>query len=140
MRKILFLALFTAIGTALLFAGNRPAAADCLDYDHDGVCHFMDCDDFNPEITNNGDVDADGDGFTVCMGDCADDDPTIQFCLRTVTKTAPNIVPFYTVPADNCGGLTVHHSFYHCLIYPDGTKKCEDQPFWTYDEDILSNC
>jgi hypothetical protein len=140
MRKILYLALLTMMSALVLFANNRPATADCVDFDNDGVCSFLDCDDFNPNITNNGDVDEDGDGFTVCMGDCDDGDPAVQFCLRTIIKTDPHRVPFYTVPSENCGGLTIHHEFYRCTIDPAGSKCCETTPFWTYDEEVLKNC
>jgi hypothetical protein len=139
MRKFLFLALFAVAGAVLLSAGGRRANADCPDFDNDGVCNLFDCDDFNAQITNNGDVDADGDGFTVCMGDCQDDDPAIQLCRRVIDKTQYDPQPLPNQGNTGCG-YTIHHSFYHCIILHDGTRLCDAQPLWGYNETVLNNC
>jgi hypothetical protein len=106
MRKFLFLALFAAIGAALLLAGNRPAAA-CIDNDNDGVCREYDCDDSSPLKSSTADLD--GDGYSECDGDCRDDDPSITFCAETAWKRFP---VFYEPGEQNCRtGITVTRTF-----------------------------
>ncbi|HEX8634838.1 MAG TPA: hypothetical protein VF703_11885 [Pyrinomonadaceae bacterium] len=133
MRAILCLALM--FGALLLFPSAPAPVSGCTDYDQDGVCAPIDCNDFNPTIAYDGDDD--GDGFTVCQGDCADDDPTIHKCKDSLRQYPV----FYNPPEQPCqSGYTLTTQLFHCYTQPDGTRICDPEPFYQYDSPFLRDC
>jgi hypothetical protein len=132
-RGVLCLSVLTIV-FALLLSGNSRSAIAFADYDQDGVPAGPDCNDFNPTIAY--DADDDLDGFTICQGDCADDDPTIHKCAES-HRQYPVI---YNPPETPCHtGFTVHTKAYHCW-YVCGVQFCESEPFMEYDTDYLKDC
>jgi hypothetical protein len=134
MRTIFGLALLTIMG-ALLLSGTTRTASSCSDYDQDGVCPPTDCNDFNPTINYDGDYD--GDGVTVCQGDCMDDDPTVLKCGE-IHREYPVI---YSPPEQPCRqGYTVTTSLHNCWYGDFGQLYCDTTPFYEYDTNYLRDC
>lgn len=100
-----------------------PKAISCTDMDSDGTCAPADCDDHDRSRSMQ---DVDGDGVTSCAGDCADYDPTINYCDGySDSYIAP---PDYT--QDPSGGMTCTVKNYTVLKYkcttsPAGQTTCE---------------
>lgn len=134
MRSILCLALLTTMGALLLSTNMRPAGG-CTDWDQDYVCAASDCNDSNPTVGYDGDYD--GDGFTVCEGDCMDDDPAIHKCGE-VRRVYPI---FYNPPEAPCKeGYTITTKLYECWYDAFGVKHCATQPYYQYDTNYLRDC
>jgi hypothetical protein len=135
MRIVLCLALLMMMGALLLSTSTRPVGG-CTDWDEDGVCAGVDCNDSNPTINYDGD--ADGDGFTVCQGDCMDEDPSIHKCGET-HKQYPII---YNPPEQPCKqGYTITTKLYRCWYDSNGVfLGCESQPYYQYDTNYLRDC
>lgn len=134
MKLMMCLTVLVMIGVVVLFTDTRPASG-CTDWDEDGVCAENDCNDFNPTVGYDGD--ADGDGSTVCQGDCADDDPSILRCGE-VFRMYP---VFYNPPEQPCSeGYTITTKLFNCWPQPDGTLCCEATPFYEYDTNYLRGC
>lgn len=134
MRLILCLALLMMMGALLLSTGMRPVSS-CTDWDEDSVCAENDCNDFNPTVGYDGDND--GDGSTVCQGDCADDDPTILRC-GDVLRMYP---VYYYPPEQPCReGYTITTKLYNCWYGDFGVKYCDTQPYYQYDTNYLRDC
>jgi hypothetical protein len=128
------LTLLVMIGVVLLFTDTRSASG-CTDWDEDGVCAEWDCNDFNPSVLYDGDND--GDGFTVCSGDCDDDDPSIHHCGE-IYRMYP---VYYQPPEQPCReGFTVTTKLYNCWYDECGVKYCDTEPYYQYDTDYLRDC
>ena len=130
MKMILCLALL--LGAFLLFPGSRPVNG-CSDWDQDGVCAEVDCNDFNPTVNYDGDDD--GDGFTVCQGDCADDDPTIHKCQES-HRMYPVI---YNPPEQPChSGYMLWRARYSCELPANNVINCTF--LWSDEAPFLRDC
>lgn len=114
----------TLIGCALLicalllFPISIPTVG-CTDSDGDGDCQPSDCNDNNPEQNS---LDIDGDGYTSCVNDCDDFDPSVNRC-----KVSRQQYPIYSYPEADCYRLVETYKYYNC---PPGQT----------DEDPLTNC
>jgi hypothetical protein len=128
MRKLMVL---TLLASALLLFSTPHTANSCTDWDQDGVCAPYDCNDFNPTVGYDGDYD--GDGYTVCSGDCMDDDPTVHRC-GNVHQYFP---VYYNPPEQPCqSGYNLHTNYFHCY----STGYCDPQPFMQTDEPYFRDC
>src|SRR5690242_242399 len=107
MRSVLCVTIFLTIGLVLVL-GPKPVNS-CTDWDEDGVCASSDCNDYNPAVGYDGDND--GDGVTVCQGDCEDSDPSILKCGE-IFRMYPVI---YQPPEQPCHeGFTVTTKYFNC--------------------------
>lgn len=130
MKTVLCLALM--LSALLLFPSPRPVTG-CADWDQDWVCADVDCNDANPTVGYDGDED--GDGFTVCQGDCADDDPTVHKCAES-----HRMYPvFYNPPEQPCqSGYILRRSRYACDPPVSGVVNCT--LLWSDESPFLRDC
>jgi hypothetical protein len=138
MRSVLCFTILLLVGVVLVF-GSNPASS-CTDWDEDGVCATSDCNDFNPSVGYNGDDD--GDGVTICQGDCDDSDPSnLNKCAGNMFQMYP---VFYNPPDQPCQqGYTVQYSYHYCryeLINGAWVWKCDTQPFFQFTTNYLRDC
>jgi hypothetical protein len=135
MRPVLCLALLMMMGVLLFSANTRPVSG-CTDWDEDGVCGSSDCNDYNPNIGYNGD--SDGDGLTVCQGDCDDGDPAnTDKCMTNIFQVYP---VFYEPPQQPCRqGYTITTTVYECDYNPI-TLQWECWQSYQYDTPYLRDC
>ena len=105
MKKLLLLVpcalVLTLIPGTPVPSPTASAQIQGIDQDGDGIPLPQDCNDKDPNISEEDGIDWDMDGYTPCQGDCEDGDPTVQYCRYRVIKTEP-IEPMYQVPPDNC--------------------------------------
>ena len=130
------LTLLVMMGVVLLFSDMRPVSS-CTDWDEDGVCAAYDCNDFNPTVGY--DADADGDGVTVCQGDCDDGGAAnIDRCYSDPPQYYP---VYYNPPEQPCRkGYTLTTKFHRCWYDSCGVLWCETQPYYQYDSPWLKDC
>jgi hypothetical protein len=140
---------------ATLLLSCSPAAAASPDADNDGYSAEHDCDDADPTshpgidqelcdgVDNNCDgeideyeLDADGDGYALCDGDCDDRAPTPQDPVGGAERypereEIPNQID------DNCNGLIDEQTIYDDK---DGDGYPEQIPGLPGEEDIVVDC
>lgn len=138
MRSVLCFTILLLVGAVLVFGSN--SASSCTDWDEDGVCAPNDCNDFNPTVGYNGDDD--GDGVTICQGDCDDSDPAnMDKCAGNMFQMYP---VFYNPPDQPCRqGYTVQYSYHYCryeLENGNWVWKCDTEPFFQFTTNYLRDC
>lgn len=112
MRMILCIALM--LSALLLLPAPRPSVG-CTDNDGDSDCQPADCNDNDPDQNS---LDLDGDGYTSCVNDCDDYDPSVNRC-----KVSRRQYPYYTYDDNTCYRIYERYDKYSCPAGQDPTAQ-----------------